>query len=273
MALCLELEEISLPEKLESIGKGAFRFCENLKQIIIPGSVKEIGNSAFSGCKALQQVQLQKGIKKIGSYTFSGCEALQPVQLPEGLLTLGAGVFNDCELFREIYIPASVNQIDYNPFDDMTNLEAIWVAPGNAQYVSDECGVLYTRDYKQLVQYPRARRGSYQVAQGCQVIGKRAFSYCEISQLTLPDTLRRIEAHAFLECKGCAELTLPKSVEYVEASAILNGGAGRLTFLNPQCQIDSKNYKAYYDYTIYGYRNSTAQQYARKYGFDFVEIT
>lgn len=247
---CLALKEISLPAQLKSIGKGAFRFCQSLKYITIPGSVTKIGGSAFSGCTQLEQVNLSEGITEIGTGTFFGCD-----------------------LMEEVFIPASVTKLDEDTFQRLEKLRAIWVAPGNPKYETDECGVLYTKGFQKMLVYPLARGGSYEVAPGCQIIDEYAFSSCILEKLTLPETLCRIEAYAFFECKGLVELTLPKSVCYVEASAILHGGAGRITFLNPQCQIDSKNYLATRNSIICGYKDSTAWQYAQKYGFKFEEIS
>lgn len=43
------LEEIVLPDSVEEIGTGAFRYCENLKKITIGKSIKKINGNAFYG--------------------------------------------------------------------------------------------------------------------------------------------------------------------------------------------------------------------------------
>lgn len=270
--MCEGLERVTLPAGLVSIEEEAFYCCMKLEEIVFPSKLKSIGRAAFMFCDGIKQLTIPGSVETIKSYAFGNCSNLEQLQLQEGIVSIAVSAFSGTERIQEVFIPASVTELHIDAFE-RRSLRAIWVAPGSSKYETDEFGVLYTKGLKKLVLYPTAREGGYQVAQGCQIIGERAFAGCSIPQLTLPDTLRRIEPLAFHMCYGFSELVLPKSVSYVDASGILYSSIGKITFLNPQCQIDTKDYLVWYNTTVYGYKNSTAQQYARKLGFKFVEIT
>ena len=66
------LEDVWLPDTLESIGAAAFMYSYNLKEIIIPEGVKVIGNSAFWECSFLKRVVLPESLKEIEEDAFYG---------------------------------------------------------------------------------------------------------------------------------------------------------------------------------------------------------
>lgn len=49
------LEEVVLPDSLQSIGQRAFYNCASLKKIEIPAAVESIGGGAFAGCTAMDE--------------------------------------------------------------------------------------------------------------------------------------------------------------------------------------------------------------------------
>lgn len=51
-----ELENVVIPDTIETIGNGAFVNCKHLKSIVVPSSVKYIGDDCFLGCAQLKEV-------------------------------------------------------------------------------------------------------------------------------------------------------------------------------------------------------------------------
>ena len=70
------VQQVNLPQGLESIGATAFRDAFNLTQLIIPDSVTSIGNDAFVRCQSLEYVNVPTSIKRIGSCAFDMCNSL-----------------------------------------------------------------------------------------------------------------------------------------------------------------------------------------------------
>ncbi|MDD5932801.1 MAG: leucine-rich repeat protein, partial [bacterium] len=69
-ANCLNLEKITLPNSIVSIGHSAFYNCGALKNIVIPDSVTTIGKSAFYDCISLNYVIIGNSVTTIGNSAF-----------------------------------------------------------------------------------------------------------------------------------------------------------------------------------------------------------
>ena len=70
------LEEVVLPEALNTIGYRAFANCINLKEITLPAKLKSIGEEAFLGCENLKTIHnksrlsITKGSKENGYVAY-----------------------------------------------------------------------------------------------------------------------------------------------------------------------------------------------------------
>lgn len=60
-----QLNSITIPEGVKSIGNEAFMNCYSLKSIDIPDSVEEIGELAFARCRSLKNINGSSEIKKL----------------------------------------------------------------------------------------------------------------------------------------------------------------------------------------------------------------
>lgn len=71
-----EIEEIEIPQGIESLGKYTFYGCRNLKNLKLFGDIKEIGGGSFTGCSSLRKLVMflkEEGtscIKDVVSETF-----------------------------------------------------------------------------------------------------------------------------------------------------------------------------------------------------------
>lgn len=145
---CANLEKITIPETVTTIGTKAFFNCKSLKSITLPNSVRSIGNSAFSGCSALvsiiipsnveaieystfnsctslTSITLPDGLKAIGSSAFYGCNLLEDLTLPEGLESIGQTIIYGCHGLKKLVVPGSVTKISAYAFSQCVNLEAV----------------------------------------------------------------------------------------------------------------------------------------------------
>lgn len=118
-----------LPEKLESIGEGAFQYCYKIKSLEIPAGVTVIPDRAFQGCERLESIQIDGDITMIGAEAFDGCVALTSMPLSKSLNLIGADAFRDC-----------------------TALTAFQLAEGNTHFQVQQ-GALMTADATRLLTY------------------------------------------------------------------------------------------------------------------------
>ena len=77
-----DINTISIPDSVERICDGAFRFTKALKKIEIPKSVKEIGRSAFWNCDNLSEVYIYGDDIKAYGKVFEDCSALTKIVAP-----------------------------------------------------------------------------------------------------------------------------------------------------------------------------------------------
>ncbi|MBO7589514.1 MAG: leucine-rich repeat domain-containing protein [Bacteroidaceae bacterium] len=110
----------------------AFIGCTELETVSFPESVTTLGYGSFAGCIGLKGVNIPSGVGSVPDAMFYGCTSLDGVVLPEGIVTIGHSAFYNCSGLTEIVIPASVELIDEYAFFGCTGLKRI-VIEGNPE--------------------------------------------------------------------------------------------------------------------------------------------
>ena len=118
---CSSLEEVILPEDLETVEFGAFEGCSSLRAVRIPASVERINERAFKG-SGIKEIELPENLEYLGPMAFESCASLESVKLNEGLVTIDSAAFRGCPSLGEIDIPESVVEIEADAFEGCTGL-------------------------------------------------------------------------------------------------------------------------------------------------------
>ncbi len=113
---------VTLPETVEVIGRGAFENNKDIELVVIPKSVKRIDPYAFWGCDNLDTVVLGTGLTEVGDYAFAGCEGLKQMTIPENVTSIGIQAFGNCSNMTDISIPGQTVTIHETAFDGCENL-------------------------------------------------------------------------------------------------------------------------------------------------------
>ncbi len=82
------MASLTLQNGVGQIEYGAFSCCD-LQSVTIPGSVRSIGDWAFDSCESLTSVIVQEGVTSIGDFAFSNCPKLASIKLPNSLTSIG----------------------------------------------------------------------------------------------------------------------------------------------------------------------------------------
>ena len=197
---------------LKEIGRSCFYKCGKLEgDLIIPEGVEIIEDYTFSMCTNLDGIlKLPSTLKSIGIAAFQNCSKLRgELILPEGLEYIGDFAFNKCTSFENttIKIPASLKKMGedydlngnnvgigshffYNFGANVRKFEAFEVEEGNNNFVAKD-GVLYTKDLKRLVCYPRNKKDTtYEIQEGVMLLDQMSIaSNMTLQTLVIPDSL------------------------------------------------------------------------------------
>lgn len=210
------IASLMLPDNLEEISRYAFASCNNISEVIIPDNVSKLGEGAFQSCKNLSSITLSSSIKRIESFTLSYCVNLRSLHLSKAIESISQHALNNC-----------------------SSLQTVTVDEENNNFCSYN-GVLYTKDMKIIVLYPRGLQSEeYYIADGVETIYPRAFADCQkiqkvfvpssvkevgsyafngssVSVLNLPKTIQIIGDYAFSTCDSLTSLTIPESTKKIE---------------------------------------------------------
>ena len=79
---CTTLTNVTLGNKVTTVGDSAFLGCTGLTNLVIGENVTSIANNAFNGCIGLRNATIPNSVTSIGVSVFSGCTGLESLTLP-----------------------------------------------------------------------------------------------------------------------------------------------------------------------------------------------
>ncbi|WP_024862243.1 leucine-rich repeat protein [Ruminococcus flavefaciens] len=238
-----DIKKIVIGKGVTSIGMGMFSYCNNLTSLSLPSTLKNIDTYSFVGCKSLTSVVIPNGVTNIGSSAFLRCEKLSSITIPKSVTYIGALAFLDTPWFE------SQKSID-DPFI---------IINGLLVYVDYDLSgdVVIHSSVNKICEQAAERRS-------------------KITSLTIPETVTEIGFNAFLSCSSLKTVTIPASVKEIKQQAFYKcESLEEIYILNPECNICEhwnttiSNDEEEYSGVIRGYKGSTAEKYAEKYGYTF----
>ena len=287
---CEKLKTVSFPESLTYIDNWSFMGCESLEEVSLQAKVGWIGEAAFSGCGSVKAYKVhpdnphlcsEDGVlflkDKSQLLHYPGARA-GSYKIPDSVIVINYSAFTGCSGLEALEFPASIDNVNGLELSTCSRLTALHVDPENRVLCSVD-GVVFNKDKTKLLRFPTGRTGEYRIPDGVKTIGDDAFESCSVSKITIPDGVTRVENCALAYNNNLKSVTFPASVSSISAGMfMLDDNLERVTVLNPECWIDQSIYSAPESYgnpslTVYcGYRGSTAQDVAERYGFRFEEI-
>ena len=149
--------------------------------------------------------------KKEAKKIYSRGEIIEKVILTEGVEKIEKQTFFGYENLKFINFPASLSEIEERMFYDSQNLLRITVDSDNQHFVTDEKGVLFTKDMTELIVYPPAIPDKeYSIPETVTTIRSNAFYKClNLKKLNMPSKLSGDFSHWFYCCDNLEEITLP----------------------------------------------------------------
>lgn len=293
-----KVNTIKLPTSLRRIGSNAFEGCKALENLIIPEGVTELGENSCRACLNLKSISLPSTLKKITCFSIDDNLPVESIELAEGIETIGEHSFWNMNKLKNIIIPDSVTKIEESAFDGCTSLEKI-VLPskltslGYRVFTNCNAEIIFPASLKYIPELGSDAVRKVIIPEGVETIGYRAFGSCSnLTEITLPSTIKNIESEAF-EGTGIISFNYPQNIKYIPDSAFAStnleefsvpesvteindyafGNCTKLTKISiPKSvtYIGSDVFKYCRNLTIYGYKDSAAESYAKANTINFI---
>lgn len=187
------LDDVSIPEGVETIGKQAFYLNRYVKNVTLPSTVKTIEYQAFHWTDNLKNISIPSSVESIGAEAFYGDDAIQSLTLQEGLKYIKYRAFYQCTGLTYINIPSSVTELGSQAFSE-TNIASITI-PSSVKSLDN--GLFHK--CKNLT--------SVILSEGLTTIETCAFESCSgLTNITIPSSVTKIGDAAFYGCTNMADV-------------------------------------------------------------------
>lgn len=222
------LEDLQIPESIDSIRRNAFIKYRALKSVSMPNNVVKICNYAFYGCSNLQSVTFSNSITSIGILAFNQCTALTSVTIPNSVIEIGSSAFYKCTGMTSVEIPNSVTVIGDDAFKYCDNLTRVSI--NNDSIVSKT----YTANK-----------------------GMRLLFGEQVNEYIIGDSVKNIGAYCFYGCTNLQSITFGKNIQAIGPNAFDrcdNFKSVKINDIAAWCQINYESYKGnplYYAHKLY----------------------
>jgi len=208
-----KISDYTLPESVVRIETGAFSDADSLENVVFNNGLKSIYMEAFWDCDNLKEVTLPGSLEFMGQYAFNNCNGIKSLTVADGAKSIGTYAFGECTALETIILPDTLEEIGWRAFDGTV-------------FVNDaknwEKDMLYCG--KNLIKVNEYSYPSHIVIEpGTTLIAERAFSsLINITEITIPVSLKHIGASAFSNCNGLTSITIPETVISLGRSAFSN---------------------------------------------------
>lgn len=228
--------DYTVPAGVKHIDDHAFLGTTDLTTITVSKDVEEIGNNAFSG-SAIKAINIESGskLKTIKSEAFAQANSLTKITIPASVTTIQPKAFTSMDALKTVTFEGGsrLEEITKNSFSNNKNLENV-VFAGNSSLKTIQPEA-FAHDPKlrsfempasvtsieqgAFLDTPSLTTVTFKAPSSISTIGQGAFAYSGITNITLPESVTKIEQQAFDNCQKLKTINIPKNVSNIETGA------------------------------------------------------
>ena len=291
-----KIKSVIIENGITTIKESAFYNCRDLSYVSLPNTLTEIEPAAFWGCVSLTDITVPKNTDISCSFLGNSVDFddYNPdsdtyfIKYTDGMVIRGYENSNAqtyARLHHLKFVPLTdktktpKEDFVYELNDDGTATITEYLGSDDEITFPSEIdgykvtaigeNILATGDslyYIDNNSYHKIK--SVIIENGITTIKDSAFYNCrDLSYVSLPDTLVKIEPFAFMGCVSLTDITVPKNTD-INWSYLGNS----IDFDRFDPNSDQRYIKDTDNMIIRGYENSSAQTYARLYHFTFIPL-
>ena len=202
------VENIELPDELESIGVSAFDSCKRLKgKVTIPEGINTLAASCFYYCARIDTLSLPSTLKNIEENALSGLISMRSINLPNSIQSIGNGA---CSYWfgylNDLALPESLETLGRRAFRQ-SHIQKL--------FFNEQCKLASISQYA----FEDCRLTEVSFSPSIIVIEEGAFRNNFIEELYLPASIRSIDILAFQNCKYLKKVVIPATIREILGDA------------------------------------------------------
>lgn len=274
-----KIVSLIVPEGIKTAGNYAFRSMTGMITVQFKG-IETIGQYAFSNCSKLTDVDLGPALKKIDDYAFQGVAYINKITFPDTIEYIGYQAFYNSTNLAEINIPDKAFEIWGNAFygtswynaqpdgeiylntvfykykgSDPSTDTVITIKDGTKAIAGD---AFHSRYNITEVNVPDSVQvigeGAFHlcydlvktnIPEGVEVLYQKTYRYTDISEIVLPNSLKRIYNEVFAECHYLKSIIIPEGVTTTDVSTFYS--CHRLSSVTLPSTLTEIGIQAFYD--------------------------
>ncbi len=193
-----------------------------IENLVIPESVETVKKYVFNGCASIKSITMGENVKHIEHWAFSGCNNTEDITLPDTVIHIETGAFDTTSPFFE----KPENQDNGIYYIGKHLVGDVW----GSDYLGEELiireGTIDIADYAlHTGEYPTGERPDMNhftklyIPNSVKRIGEYAFHNGVFTDVSWGSNVEYIGANAFYKCEKMEEIILNEGLSFIGDTA------------------------------------------------------